>query len=120
MLNAKQAATVTNIVKWAKRRKLPERRTSLTFNFQCNRLAYSATISRFENGDLAEIFINNSKVGSDSDSAAKDSAVVCSIALQHGVPLAVIRKALLRDPRGVASSPLGVALDVVVAWGNPQ
>jgi hypothetical protein len=67
---------------------------------------------------LAEIFINNSKVGSDSDSAAKDSAVVCSIALQHGVPLSTIRKALLRDPRGVASSPLGMALDLIAAWGD--
>jgi ribonucleoside-diphosphate reductase alpha chain len=63
-------------------------------------------------------FYQNSKVGSDSDSAAKDSAVVCSIALQHGVPLSTIRKALLRDPRGVASSPLGMALDLIAAWGD--
>jgi len=104
---------VTNIIKWAKRRKLPDRRACITFEFRCNSLAYTATVSHFENGDLAEIFINNSKVGSDSDSAAKDSAVVASIALQHGVPLNTIRKALLRDPRGVASSPLGVALDLI-------
>ena len=38
---------------------------------------------------------------------------MCSIALQHGVPLDVIRRALLRDARGVASSPLGQALDVL-------
>jgi len=104
---------MTNIVKWAKRRNLPNRRASITFSFECNRLAYRATISRFENGDLAEIFISNSKAGSDSDSAAKDSAVICSLALQLGVPLTTIRKALLRDPRGVASSPLGVALDLI-------
>jgi hypothetical protein len=64
---------------------------------------------------LAEIFITNHKVGSDADAAAKDSAVVCSIALQHGTPVEVIRKALLRDARGVAASPLGVALDVLAA-----
>ena len=104
---------MTNILKWAKRRKLPDRRPSTTFDFRCNTLAYTATISHFENGDLAEIFINNSKVGSDSDSAAKDSAIITSIALQYGVPLGVIRKALLRDPRGIASSPLGVALDLI-------
>jgi hypothetical protein len=94
------------------RRKLSNRRPSFTFNFECN-IGYTATFSRFPNGDLAEIFISNSKAGSHSDSAAKDSAVVCSIALQHGVPLDVIRKALLRDPRGTASSPLGVALDLI-------
>jgi hypothetical protein len=94
------------------RNRLPNRRAS--FNFQCNALNYRATISYFPGTNkLAEIFLSNSKAGSDSDSAAKDSAVVCSIGLQHGVPVDVIRKALLRDPRGKASSPLGVALDLL-------
>jgi hypothetical protein len=44
---------------------------------------------------------------------ACDAAVVASIALQYGVPLEVIRKALMRDARGQASGPLGVALDRV-------
>jgi ribonucleoside-diphosphate reductase alpha chain len=113
MLNAKAAAAMSNVMEGAARRKLSNRRASITFNFQCNSLGYSATISHYPDGRLAEVFINNSKVGSDSDSAAKDSAVVCSLALQHGVPLATIRKALLRDPRGIASSPLGVALDLI-------
>jgi hypothetical protein len=39
--------------------------------------------------------------------------VVASIVLQHGAHVDVIRRALLRDPRGVASSPLGVALDLL-------
>jgi len=73
-----------------------------------------ATISFFPGTDqLAEVFLGNGRAGSDVDTAAKDSAVVASIALQHGVPLTVIRKALLRDPRGVASSPLGIALDLI-------
>jgi hypothetical protein len=101
------------------RERLPNRRASVTFNFECNQLAYRATISRYPNGDLAEIFLSNAKAGSDSDSAAKDSAVICSLALQHGVPIPTIRKALLRDPRGKASSPLGAALDLVATWGEP-
>src|SRR5438552_17812503 len=104
---------MANLIDRGGRRKLSNRRPSITFDFRCNSLAYSATISRYPNGDLAEVFINNTKVGSDSDSAAKDSAVVCSLALQFGVPLEAIRRALLRDPRGVASSPLGVALDLI-------
>jgi hypothetical protein len=64
-------------------------------------------------GRLAEIFVSNAKVGSHSDAAAKDAAVVCSIGLQHGVPLETIRHALLRDAQGRASSPLGAALDAV-------
>jgi hypothetical protein len=49
---------------------------------------------------------------------AQDSAVVCSIALQHGVPIDVIRRALMRDPRGKASSPLGEAIDLITAEGT--
>lgn len=96
------------------RQRLPNRRASTSFNFECGPHSYVATASFFPGTDrLAEIFLGNGHAGSDVDSAAKDSAVVCSIALQHGVPLTVIRKALLRDPRGVASSPLGIALDLV-------
>jgi hypothetical protein len=95
------------------RRRLANRRTCLHFDFQCNGLRYVASVAFFADGTVAEIFISNSKAGSHSDSAAKDSAVICSIALQHGVPLDVIRHALLRDQRGVASSPLGVALDLI-------
>src|SRR5258708_31549207 len=42
---------------------------------------------------------------------ASDAAVVASIALQYSVPLDVIRGALMRDPRGKPSGPLGVVLD---------
>src|SRR5262245_59256254 len=95
------------------RTRLPNRRPCEHFSFQCNNLSYTASIGRFPDGRLAEIFISNSKAGSHSDSGAKDAAVIASIALQHGVPLEVIRHALLRDSRGVASSPRGVALDFV-------
>jgi hypothetical protein len=105
-----------NIQASTTRRKLANRRLSVSFTFECNSLRYTATISRYSNGDVAEVFLNNSKSGSHSDSAAKDSAVVASIALQHNVPLDTIRKALLRDPRGKPSSPLGVALDIVAGW----
>ncbi len=98
------------------RQRLPNRRGSEQIAFECNALRYVATVSFFPNGGgLAEIFINNAKAGSHSDSAAKDSAVVASIALQYGVPVNVIRRALLRDARGAASSPLGVALDLLAA-----
>ena len=100
------------------RRRLPNHRVNETFRFRCEPFEYVATISRFpDDGTLAEILISNGKAGSSSDTAAKDAAVICSIALQHGVPLDVIRRALLRDPRGLASSPLGVALDLIA--GEP-
>lgn len=95
------------------RQRLPNRRLCESFSFGCEGLPYSCTLSRFQDGRIAELFISNHKAGSHADSAAKDSAVVASIALQHGVPVDVIRRALLRNSQGKASSPLGVALDLI-------
>jgi len=103
------------------RERLPNRRACETLTFQCGPHRYAATISYFPGTDrLAEIFLGNGRAGSDVDAAAKDSAVVASIALQHGVPVDVIRKALLRDPRGAASSPLGAALDIIASTTTNQ
>jgi ribonucleoside-diphosphate reductase alpha chain len=96
------------------RQRLPNRRACISFSFVCNDLDYTATVSYFADGKLAEIFLSNRRANSHSDAAAKDSGVVCSIALQHGVPVETIRKALLRDARGNPSSPLGCALDLLV------
>lgn len=88
------------------RQRLANRRPSISFNFDCGVHNYVATVSFFPGTDrLAEVFIGNGRAGSDVDTAAKDSAVVCSLALQHGVPLATIRKALLRDPKGSLPRP---------------
>jgi hypothetical protein len=92
------------------RQRLQNCRPCETFSFECNGQAYSATIGRFGDGPLAEIFLGDAKAGSHSDSAAKDSAVVASLALLHGVTLETIRKALLRDSQGRAA-----ALDCVAA-----
>jgi hypothetical protein len=95
------------------RDRLPNRHLCETFGFQHGGMKYTASIACYADGRLAEVFISNHKTGSDTDAAAKDSAVVASIALQFGVPVETIRRALLRDARGNPSSPLGAALDLV-------
>jgi hypothetical protein len=45
--------------------------------------------------------------------AARASAVVASIALQHGVDADTLRHALMRNGNGVASGPLGTLLDLL-------
>jgi hypothetical protein len=93
--------------------RLPNRRDCVTFTLECNGLKYTATAAWFADGSLAEIFLSNNKHGSQSDSNAKDSAIMASIALQHGASLDSLRHAVLRDGRGNASTPLGVALDLI-------
>src|SRR5947208_7736273 len=97
----------------SRRVRLPDRRATETFSIECAGLAYLATISRFPEGRLGEIFLTNHKAGSAADTAARDSAIVCSIALQFGADVETIRKALCRDAAGRASGPLGVALDML-------
>jgi hypothetical protein len=96
------------------RERLPNRRTAETFELQANKLRYVCTIGRFVNGRLAEIFLRNDKAGSHADACARDSAVICSIALQHGVPVAVLARALMPDSRGRPETPVGVALARIV------
>lgn len=95
------------------RQRLPDRRASETFNVECGGLQYQATVSRFDDGRLGEIFITGTKSGSAADTAARDAAIACSLALQHGADPEIIRKALCRDARGNASGPLGAALDLL-------
>jgi hypothetical protein len=97
----------------AARERLPNRRASEQIAFTCGGFKFIATVSRFIDGRLAEIFLTNGKCGSDSDVSARDAAIVASIALQHGVPVEVLRKALIREGKGVPSGPLGVVLDLM-------
>jgi ribonucleoside-diphosphate reductase alpha chain len=102
-----------------RRQRLPNRRACETFEVPAGGLNYRATVGRFDDGRISEIFLSNHKTGSHADTAAKDSAVVCSIALQFGVPLETIRRALMRDSQGRPSGPLGVALDLLVEGETP-
>jgi ribonucleoside-diphosphate reductase alpha chain len=102
----------------AERVRLPNRRHSETFGFECSGLRYTATASWFADGRLAEIFLSNHRADSHADACARDSAILATLALQFGVPLGVLRGALLRNARGQASTPIGIALDLL-AERNP-
>lgn len=98
-----------------RRERLPNRRASETFALECAGLAYLCTVSRFADGRVAEVFLSNHKAGSAADTAARDSAITASLALQHGAGLEMIRRALCRDSTGRPNGPLGVALDMIAA-----
>jgi hypothetical protein len=95
------------------RERLANRRASETFGFELDGLHYRATISRFADGRIGEIFLSNHKSGSQSDANARDAAVAASKCFQYGCPLNELRGALLRDSHGRPSTPLGCALDLV-------
>src|SRR2546421_4997127 len=96
-----------------RRERLPNRRLGETFELEVAGLRYTCTIGRFPDGRIGEIFLNNQKSNSAADANARDSAIVFSIAVQHGADVETIRRALCRDSQGRASGPLGEALDCI-------
>jgi hypothetical protein len=95
------------------RERLPNRRASITFDFEVAGLHYIATVSRFRDGRIGELLLNNHKTNSSADTNARDAAFVFSIAVQHGADPEVIRRALCRNADGSASGPLAMALDLI-------
>jgi hypothetical protein len=65
----------------SERRRLPNRRASESFTFEVNGLRFTATLSRFADGRIGELFLNNHKFGNQSDTNARDAAIILSFAL---------------------------------------
>ena len=99
----------------AARERLPNRRAHTLLNIEAGGFRYVAGVGHYDDGRLAEIFLNAEKGGSPLDDAARDSAVVASIALQHGVDPDMLRRALMRNGNGAASGPLGTLLDLLAS-----
>lgn len=97
------------------RNRLADKREHHVLEFQFRGATYRAGFSFFANGALAEIFLSTRKPNSQADIQANDSAILCSIALQHSVPLQTIRHGLLQSDNGTAAGPLACALDLIDA-----
>jgi ribonucleoside-diphosphate reductase alpha chain len=95
------------------RERLPNRRECELFDFESMGLHFTAGISRYEDGRIAELFLDNHKAGSAIGTLVRDSAIALSFALQHGADLVAVRLALCRDSQGRALGPLGAALDLI-------
>jgi hypothetical protein len=95
------------------REHLASRRSSEIFNFQSMGLRFTGSVSHFDDGRLAELFLDNHKAGSAVGTLVRDAAIVFSFAVQHGADAESIRNALCRDSQGRAMGPLGQALDIL-------
>ena len=88
------------------RRRLEERRAAETYAFEYNGQKYTATVSRFSDGGMAELFLHSSRRRStEQDNYVRDAAIAVSLALQHGCPLATLRSSM-------GSGPVSLALEV--------
>ena len=59
----------------AARERLPDRRACESFTFEVGGLTYTATISRYADGRVGELFLGNHKSNSTADTNARNSAI---------------------------------------------
>ncbi len=101
------------------RRRLPNRRRGESIGFEFRGAPYRVCAGRFEDGALAEVFIDCQAKGMlPIADDAKDAAVCLSIALQYGAPPEVIRAAMTRTTDGAATGIVGRVLDLLLAEGR--
>ena len=77
-------------------------------------MKFTASASRFADGRIGELFLDNHKAGSQIGTIVRDAAIAFSFAVQNGADAEAIRRALCRDSKGRALGPLGAALDVIL------
>lgn len=73
------------------RARLPDRRQHEIAEFEIDGVAYRASVARFDDGRIAELFLDGPKVGSAASTAARDGAIATSLALQFGTPVDVLQ-----------------------------
>jgi hypothetical protein len=95
------------------RKRLPNRRNSETVNLEHNGLRYTISFSRFADGRISEVFVQNHKAGNASDVAVRDAGILLSFCLQYGCPIDTICRALSRNADGSASGVMAAVLDAI-------
>lgn len=90
---------------------LPDRRYTETVDIEFRGARFSVGFGYYDDMRPAEIFITGAKEGSQLATAARDAAVVASVALQHGAPAAVLRHGLSRHDDGSSQTLIGYVLD---------
>jgi len=88
------------------RKRLPNRRGNVSFGFEYEGFRYRATAGHFNDGNLAEIFLDvPGMLGTPLESNAQNAALLASLLLQHGVtPAAILHS--VAGPIAVALSKL--------------
>ena len=89
------------------RERLPNRRGHVAFTFDHEGQRYHCSASRLASGSIGEIFLTTNKAGSTAQQHAECAAILCSLALQSGVPADTIVKAV--------GGPIAVALEMACA-----
>ncbi len=89
--------------KYDSRKRLPDRRNSVTHKFNVGGHVGYLIVGLYEDGRPGELFVNISKAGSSISGWADSWSILFSMALQYGVPL----EKLVKKYRGAKFEPSG-------------
>ena len=100
------------------RQKMPQRRHCEVIEFQHlsplgHPSPYLATVGRYEDGRIGELFLDGKMASSEAGALAHDAAILISIALQHGVAIGELQAAMARGQGGHPHSVIGTVLDLL-------
>jgi hypothetical protein len=101
------------------RKRLPNRRCHEVVEFTHNGFGYTAGFGRFDDGKLAEVFLNADKVGTAIETQARDAAITASLLFQNGGSPETFRRALTRNADGSGPGALGKLLDILLSEEMP-
>jgi hypothetical protein len=101
----------------ATRRRLPQRRSSTTFELNFWGHQFAVGIGCYPDGRIGEVFVSAHKTGGQIEALARDAAILISIALQFGAPLETIQHALTRcgrtnEPASLAAAVVDLVMEV--------
>ena len=97
------------------RRRLPDRRQSVTVDMWHGERRYHLTIGEYPNGSPGEVFLHGAKPGSDTDLLCDDIGVLISRLLQHGDSPAALAAGIGRLGNGDPASVIGAIVDALAA-----
>lgn len=102
------------------REQLPQRRFSESFDLAFPPRSgkfYTVTLGCHPDGRLAEVFLSaHRKIGTDSDLAARDTAILISLGLQYGASLDELAHAMTHDANGQPEGLAGQVLVALMEW----
>lgn len=97
------------------RRRLPDRRPSLTVEMDRDGLPWRLSFGFDGGGRVCEVFLDGAKIGSDLEALADDAGVMASLLLQSGMSAKALARHLGNEGGRGAASVLGAALQSAAA-----
>lgn len=95
------------------RKELPPRRECENITFRHEDADWTASIGRYPDGAIGEIFLTGTKNGPEIVAMAQDASIAASIAFQYGAPPQIVAAALSRYGSGKPQTAFGIILDIL-------